>query len=1313
MNTIAEMGIWVRGCSRSATILKQYRRRHNWPFNVSAPTSLLHVRKFPQQGEANILPLLHSYSDAPFFFTRSYAALAKAKKEEGNKVEAKQTADDPDGPRINKAITSDPVRLVTDDGHQILSRREALDYARKLKLDLVEVQRHAKPAVCKVMDYNKEKYKQQQREKERSKNKLDLTVRTGECREVRFTAKTEQKDLERKAEMAKRLMDRGYRVKCMAMGIEGQNLEELLLRLATLIEDVSIVESGPKAEKRNAWMIVRHTKFGGTKKKGAQQTPKTVERTKGETIKDNLKKTVESKSNKEDSVISPKEQSKEEIVQFEESASFEQFGEHETELAPFEESASFKQFGENEVEFTPFEESACFEQFGEHETELVPSIEKVEETFTAIVHSTNKMKMPATKPDKQEEFMAVDKQEEFMAVETEPESGDSNAEIFINQRMQNLAGTHPIMQGHLASNTGKSPMHDNFLVKKKGEGASIVHSMDVPLRNFDSPTNEIVRQVRPLSNKLSFGQVKPEQFGTSDVKQVVSVPDSRQAAVGRSQRHSASNIGRLASVDSVPKGISGSLKAKVNDFPSNCPSNVSVPLEEASNNGKQLQNSHLNLNNDPAMQDHQDMPIAGSHISGDVSRHALVGRNFGDRGTNTSKNGKKSSVDSVPKQTNVSEGSDWGIFGQAMSKVVSVNSAASTETEIGVANVKHSGPIVHSIDAPLRNLDSPTSEIVKQVQPLSDNLNFGQVKPEQLGTSDVKQVASVYDFRQVAVGRSEGHSASKIGKLASIDSAPKWASGSFKADVKGVPSNCPSNVSVACEQASNIGEQLQNSAINLNNDPALQDQQEMPVPSAQIFGDDEQEMPISSSHISGDVSRHDLFSRSFGDQGTNTSETGKQYSVDSVLKTIHVSEGSRWGVFGQPKSPSVNVNNAAPAETEIGVANRKHSGSSDYSREVLAGVGSSPLGISTSNKEKQKPLDLIPNRANDSAVFMSDNSKEVSPLSIQASNNGMSRDPSRISISNSRDSGDGGPNEHSREVLAGIGSSAIGYSAYNKGKQTPLDSTPKLVNDSGVSISGTSKEVPPLSVQESSNSMSRDPSRISDSKSPVPGYGKSQSPTDSSSSNEGNHASVTGKQASTSGGSRWGIFSAPRNAVVESPSHPTGVTKDQTEKVSTPRSVVESPSHPAGVRANKIKKDQPYSSEEENISASGKVGTSVNPRYLHPQNRRHVPIGSFGTTQQVAKQAIKETPDSKKDQLYSSEGQNIDASSNDGNNAAPSHLHPQNQRHVPVGSVGTANQVAKQAPKETPSEIGKPTHSRWGIFSMRAPSKPADAKEKP
>ena len=103
------------------------------------------------------------------------------------------------------------------------------------------------------------------------------------------------------------------------------------------------------------------------------------------------------------------------------------------------------------------------------------------------------------------------------------------------------------------------------------------------------------------------------------------------------------------------------------------------------------------------------------------------------------------------------------------------------------------------------------------------------MKPEQFETSDVKQVVSVHYSSQDVMGRSQGHSASNIGKLASIDSTLERASGSLKADVKDVPSDILSNVSVACEEASNIGEPLQNLSINLNDDTSFQDQQEMPI----------------------------------------------------------------------------------------------------------------------------------------------------------------------------------------------------------------------------------------------------------------------------------------------------------------------------------------------------------------------------------------------------------------------------------------------------------------------------------------------------
>ncbi|XP_042495650.1 translation initiation factor IF3-1, mitochondrial-like [Macadamia integrifolia] len=199
---------------------------------------------------------------------RFFAAPVQAK----SKVEVKDSG----GPRINDQITAEFIRLVLDEGHAIVSRREAVERARKLKLDLVEVQRNAKPPVCKIMDFHREKYKQQLKEKDRSKTKSEVTLRKGDCKEVRFSGKTEQKDLRMKADTVKRLMERGYRVKCMAMGTEEQDLGGLLSRLSALIEDVSLVESGPRVEKRQAYVIVRHIKFGPSKKGPSKKATQAV-----------------------------------------------------------------------------------------------------------------------------------------------------------------------------------------------------------------------------------------------------------------------------------------------------------------------------------------------------------------------------------------------------------------------------------------------------------------------------------------------------------------------------------------------------------------------------------------------------------------------------------------------------------------------------------------------------------------------------------------------------------------------------------------------------------------------------------------------------------------------------------------------------------------------------------------------------------------------------------------------------------------------------------------------------------------------------
>ncbi|KAJ8452962.1 hypothetical protein Cgig2_014725 [Carnegiea gigantea] len=257
------------------------------------------------------------------------------------KVEVKEP---PKGHRLNDQIKAEFVRLVTDEGHGVVSRREALERAKSLKLDLVEVDKNAKPPVCKIMDYHKERYIREVKVKERSKIKAQGSLKKGDCKEVRFSAKTilmttinhqvptaptggrgvsackadwseaqglvlemgeikerkavfliiielhhflpqELKDLKMKADMAKRLMERGYRVKCMSVGTEDQDLAGLLFQLSAMIEDVAFVETGPKVERKQAYIIVRHVKFGPSKK-GAKKATNIGGATSSETQKD-------------------------------------------------------------------------------------------------------------------------------------------------------------------------------------------------------------------------------------------------------------------------------------------------------------------------------------------------------------------------------------------------------------------------------------------------------------------------------------------------------------------------------------------------------------------------------------------------------------------------------------------------------------------------------------------------------------------------------------------------------------------------------------------------------------------------------------------------------------------------------------------------------------------------------------------------------------------------------------------------------------------------------------------------------------------
>ena len=71
----------------------------------------------------------------------------------------------PKGPRSNNRIISSDVQVIGSDGQNlgILNLNDAINRAKDIGLDLIEIAPNTKPPVCKIMDMGKYKYDAQKK----------------------------------------------------------------------------------------------------------------------------------------------------------------------------------------------------------------------------------------------------------------------------------------------------------------------------------------------------------------------------------------------------------------------------------------------------------------------------------------------------------------------------------------------------------------------------------------------------------------------------------------------------------------------------------------------------------------------------------------------------------------------------------------------------------------------------------------------------------------------------------------------------------------------------------------------------------------------------------------------------------------------------------------------------------------------------------------------------------------------------------------------------------------------------------------------
>lgn len=168
--------------------------------------------------------------------------------------------------RVNEQIRVREVRVVGDDGSQVMPTKKALDLARQQGVDLVEISPKAQPPVCRLVDYSKFLYQQKKRAKEMKQKQVKVEVK-----EIRFGPQTDEHDYQFKLKHAQGFLNEGNKVRAYVF-FRGRSIlfkeqgEVLLLRFANDLEEYGKVEQMPKLEGKKMFLYLAPKKVGVEKK---------------------------------------------------------------------------------------------------------------------------------------------------------------------------------------------------------------------------------------------------------------------------------------------------------------------------------------------------------------------------------------------------------------------------------------------------------------------------------------------------------------------------------------------------------------------------------------------------------------------------------------------------------------------------------------------------------------------------------------------------------------------------------------------------------------------------------------------------------------------------------------------------------------------------------------------------------------------------------------------------------------------------------------------------------------------------------------
>ncbi|MDB4353889.1 translation initiation factor IF-3 [Akkermansiaceae bacterium] len=159
--------------------------------------------------------------------------------------------------RVNEKIRAPKIRVVYGEGQQlgVMTPSQALEKAKSVGLDLVEIAAKADPPVCRIVDYGKYKY-EQSKLKKTSKSKGPVKMK-----EVKFRVRTEEHDYNIKCARAEKFLDEGnkVRVQLQFRGRENAHREIGFVVMQKVKEDlagISHCDMEPKLAGRAIGMVL-------------------------------------------------------------------------------------------------------------------------------------------------------------------------------------------------------------------------------------------------------------------------------------------------------------------------------------------------------------------------------------------------------------------------------------------------------------------------------------------------------------------------------------------------------------------------------------------------------------------------------------------------------------------------------------------------------------------------------------------------------------------------------------------------------------------------------------------------------------------------------------------------------------------------------------------------------------------------------------------------------------------------------------------------------------------------------------------------